>query len=324
VPRSGTTLLVNMLGTHPLLAPIYETRFLRNLLVLCERLCWFNGDSLSRSCSRLLGESFIKRRMLDACENFRKKAIAFSYVPPVQRGNKQDYESFPFGKGYCIHYSLEELAAETDLWLAKVRSGHLAHEEVWRSARTYIERLFAIHCARMGRPHWINKTPGFLNHLDGLSTLFPQAKYLNMIRDGRDVAVSNLSLPWGPKTVREAARRWKKLIRMGQHSMETKRLKNVTLHYEEFVRSPREVLGTVYNFLELDGDIDRAAASMRVFGGRCGVWRTRFTAKDRAVFAKEAGDLLIALGYEDGYDWVHSRTSRAAKLNLGRENNEPR
>ena len=28
VPRSGTTLLVNLLGSHPLLAPIYETRFL--------------------------------------------------------------------------------------------------------------------------------------------------------------------------------------------------------------------------------------------------------------------------------------------------------
>ncbi|MGZ8500831.1 MAG: sulfotransferase, partial [Candidatus Binatia bacterium] len=36
VPRSGTTLLINLLGQHPLIAPLYETRFLRNLLVLCR------------------------------------------------------------------------------------------------------------------------------------------------------------------------------------------------------------------------------------------------------------------------------------------------
>jgi hypothetical protein len=29
VPRSGTTVLVNLVGSHPLVAPLYKTRFLR-------------------------------------------------------------------------------------------------------------------------------------------------------------------------------------------------------------------------------------------------------------------------------------------------------
>ncbi|MGH7875789.1 MAG: sulfotransferase, partial [Candidatus Binatia bacterium] len=35
-PRSGTTLLINLLAVHPDIAPVYETGYIRNLLLICE------------------------------------------------------------------------------------------------------------------------------------------------------------------------------------------------------------------------------------------------------------------------------------------------
>jgi len=195
VPRSGTTLLINLLATHTLLAPIYETRFLRNLLFICEDISSWNQSMFGKV--PLIGDAFVRSRLRASCEKFRKKIISFGVTPPDPQSDRQPYESFPFGHG-CILYSLEELAQETMRWLTQVQSGPLSSDDVYRTARDFVERLFALHCARLNRPRWVNKTPGLLNYLHLLAKLFPGARCINIIRDGRDVAVSNLSLSWGP------------------------------------------------------------------------------------------------------------------------------
>jgi hypothetical protein len=304
VPRSGTTVLVNMLGMHPLIAPVYETRFLRNLIRLCNRACWFSGTSPSRKVVGVLGERFVSWRFLKEKARYRRKAICYSEIPAPRGGIKQYYESFPFGESHCIHYSMEDLVRETDAWLSMLSLAPRSNDEIWRSAREYVDRLFAIHCSRMGKPYWINKTPGFLNHLNGLSKLYPNGVYLNMIRDGRDVAVSNLALSWGPKTVRAAARRWKSLVLQGRNTIKAKALSCAELRYEELVESPHQLLARTFSFLGLRAETQPILSSMPVFRGRCGVWREKFGAEDRKVFAKEAGDLLIELGYEKDFRWV--------------------
>jgi hypothetical protein len=303
VPRSGTTLLVNLVGFHPLLAPIYETRFLRNLFDLCNSLCWFYGRSIPRQAAGLLREPAVRARMHRECDRFREKAIKYStYSSSFLR--KQEYESFPFGQITCIHYTQEDLIRETDRWLEKVKSGGLSSASVWTSAQEYINRLFAIHCERMGKPHWINKTPGFLNHLDGLSRLYPQAPLIHVVRDGRDVALSNLSLRWGPSTVKQAARRWKALFMEGQNTIKAKNLRCTVVRYEELVDSPKAVLANLFEFLGLDADLDAILSAMPVSKARSGAWRAKFSREDRRIFAKEAGDLLIELGYESTRKWV--------------------
>lgn len=304
VPRSGTTLLVNLVGAHPLIAPIYETRFLRNLLVLCEWSRWFWGDSLSRRLAGILGESRLRSRLLKECEKFREKVISYSRPVPEDDGTRQSYESFPFGGILCIHYSLEELVRETDRWLDQLRVGGLSSAGVYPSARDYVDRLFAIHCSRMNKPHWINKTPGLIGYLDRLSLLYPNARCLHILRDGRDIAVSNLSLNWGPTSVRQAARQWKRLILEGRKRADPTRLRYRELRYEDLVRSPREVLREVLTFVGLDADQEKALSAIPIFNARVGVWREALSVGDRQVFAREAGDLLIELGYERDYGWV--------------------
>lgn len=37
--------------------------------------------------------------------------------------------------------------------------------------------------------------------------------------------------------------------------------------------------------------------------GIAGDWKNYFTERDKQIFKEEAGDLLVNLGYEEGYDW---------------------
>jgi hypothetical protein len=156
----------------------------------------------------------------------------------------------------------------------------------------------------MGKPYWINKTPGLLTHLQRLPKLYPKAKCIHVLRDGRDVAASNLSLSWGPTNVRDAARRWKKLILDGRRGVDPKQLSYMELHYEELIKFPREVLKNVFAFMGLDADPGEVLSRIPVFNGRIEVWRSVFSQEDRRTFAKEAGDLLLELGYEKDHSWV--------------------
>ena len=306
VGRSGTTLLVNLLGQHPLLAPIYETRFLRNLLSLCETASWYFGNSASRRVASL-GETLVRSRFLRACDRYKKKAIAFNVIPPEGNGTKQRYESFPFGESHCIHYHMDEFISETEEWLARIANAHFSPEALYRSAREYVEKLFAIHCSRMNKPFWINKTPGLITYLDLLPKLFPGSKCIHIIRDGRDVAVSNLSLNWGPSNVRDAARRWKRQITQGRKRVDSSRLAYMEVRYEDLVKEPRKLLKQTFAFLELADHVDDVVPALPVYENRKQIWRSKLSVQDRRVFAREAGDLLIECGYADDDSWVSER-----------------
>jgi hypothetical protein len=307
-PRSGTTLLVNMVGAHPLLAPIYETRFLRNLMALCQRLCWFHGTSWSRRCARVAGEPWIKAHLAKELARYRSKAIKYNTKAieynalPTLPAGAHGWE-FPFGP-HCIRYEMAELIAETDKWLQGVSEGRLACEDIHRTAREYIDNLFAIHCARLKKPHWVNKTPGFLAYLEPLAKLYPGSRCIHILRDGRDVVASNQSLGWGPREVRRWARRWKSLIQKGRAGAARAQFGYMEIRYEELVASPRETMRKVGRFYELDSDSDIMAESMQVSKEQKTRWRATWSLSARRDFAREAGDLLIELGYEKNSDWI--------------------
>lgn len=287
VPRSGTTLLVNMAGAHPQLAPLYETRFLRNLLVLCQRLCWLHGRSWSRCCARIIAEPWIKSHFVEESAGYRSKAI--KYHPVI---------------GDCIRYERSELVSETDKWLQRVSERRLECDDVYRSAREYIDNLFGIHCARMNKPYWVNKTPGLLAYLEPLHRLYPGSRCIHIVRDGRDVVASNQVLGWGPKDVRGWARRWKSLIHKGRAGAARAQFHYKEIRYEELVASPRDTMREVARFYGLNSDSEVMAESVKVSKDRKGKWRSAWSLSERRDFASEAGDLLMELGYEKNSDWI--------------------
>jgi hypothetical protein len=66
---------------------------------------------------------------------------------------------------------------------------------------------------------------------------WPRAQYIHIIRDGRDVAASNLAFEWGYNSVREAALGWSKLILDAREQCDHDRYYEV--RYEDLIERPR-------------------------------------------------------------------------------------
>ena len=68
----------------------------------------------------------------------------------------------------------------------------------------------------MGKARWGDKTPRYVESIPFISGLFPDARFVHLVRDGRDVALSYANVPFGPKTVARAASLWAKRVRKGR------------------------------------------------------------------------------------------------------------
>lgn len=64
------------------------------------------------------------------------------------------------------------------------------------AARALIEALVAPHVTPTGRPRWVEMSPRNVFHADALVAAFPQARIVHVMRDGRDTAASLAARGW--------------------------------------------------------------------------------------------------------------------------------
>jgi hypothetical protein len=226
----------------------------------------------------------------------------------------------------------------------------LAREEVadafaavqdW-SAGEGVRACFRLYAARHGKERWGDKTPGHARHMEEIASAIPEARFIHLIRDGRDVAASLRGLPFAPGdgSVRAIAAHWRDTIALAQRAAED--LPHyLEVRYEDLVTDPEATLREVCEFIELPFDEAMLSAheraderlaelrSARVGAGgsvelsdgtvlttrtrlppdpsRAGRWRTSLSEHDVARFERFASGALVALGYEPSYSVVSDR-----------------
>jgi hypothetical protein len=183
--------------------------------------------------------------------------------------------------------------------------------------RFAVSAPFVAYAEREGKPRWGDKTPAYIGHVDRLAAIWPDARFVHLIRDGRDVALSVTKVPFGPNNTWAAARSWASAIRQGRRAAERYPGRVLEVRYEDLVSKPSETVGAVCDFVGLDysDDMlaieqtdrskvveDQAAWFTNVWSGittaGVGKWRTELTPRQVEVFEAVAGDELRALGYE--------------------------
>ncbi|MFZ5610051.1 MAG: sulfotransferase family protein [Pseudomonadota bacterium] len=106
--------------------------------------------------------------------------------------------------------------------------------------------IFAAYREQQGKPLWGDKTPMHVNYMFLVRRFFPNARFLHIIRDGREVAMSLLTRTWGPRHINHAGYYWKWLVLaglVGGHLMGPARYRQI--RYEDLVRDPEGVLRAV-------------------------------------------------------------------------------
>ena len=176
---------------------------------------------------------------------------------------------------------------------------------------------FVAYAAKHGKPRWGDKTPHYLHHIDHLLAVWPGARFVVLVRDGRDVAVSLRRMPFGPNNAWAAAQWWARGIRAGRRAREQHPEAVLMVRYEDVARRPHDEVPQICAFLGVRyrddmlaleqadrGKIvaDQAGWLPTIFDGintdAVDRWQRELRPRDQRIFAALAGDELRALGYD--------------------------
>lgn len=94
-----------------------------------------------------------------------------------------------------------------------------------------------------------DKTPRYTGHVSLLQELFPDAKFVHIVRDPRDRALSENKV-WG-KSLRKSVSDWAKVLTNLKPIIHKNADSFIEIKYEHFVLSPDATLKEITNFLDL-------------------------------------------------------------------------
>lgn len=167
-----------------------------------------------------------------------------------------------------------------------------------------VRQFYAEWAYLKGADRWGGKTPDYSLHVNSLHQLFPDAKFIHIIRDGRDVALSLFNLDWGPKDALLAAQHWQERVSAALNfGKELGKENYLELRYEALVQQPEIAFQRLIHFIDFDGDQDLIYEDFlqmtcpKVKRDNYDKWRSRMPAKDIQDFELMAGELLDRLGY---------------------------
>jgi hypothetical protein len=214
--------------------------------------------------------------------------------------------------------------------------------ETW--FRFAMEAPFAAYARMYGKPGWADKTPHYVHHVDFLLSVWPDAKVVVLVRDGRDVALSLKRLPFGPNNAWAAAQWWARGVRAGRKAVERHPDRVRCVRYEDIVADPEGEVRSLCGFLGLrfePGMLDlRRVDRSRIVPDQVswfptifeGIgsdaverWRREMSPRDQRTFAALAGDELAAHGYEPGpaepvsdrrATWLHRHNQLIRNVNF--------
>jgi hypothetical protein len=225
-----------------------------------------------------------------------------------------------------------------DLWhrfqtvyLPALQEHCLSAADIHAVYRQAIVALLTPYCRRAGKQRMAEKSPNNIYVFEHLNYIFPESPLIQVIRDGRDVICSLLTMNWidlgtgqpAPYTrdVRTAAEFWVASVRSGRAGLQKPAFRNCyrEVRYEDMVLSPETTLRELFRFLEEPWDPcvlefhkqerrlgDESSASQvtrQLYTSAVGRWSQDMKPEHKSVVKEVAGDLLIELGYAADRDW---------------------
>ena len=111
---------------------------------------------------------------------------------------------------------------------------------IW-AARRFMKRFIALQDEAGSEKYWVETTPMNIPTADKLLKLFPNALFITMVRDPRDVIASLLTKNWGPTTPMEGLTWIEKRLIDGHNALKEVPLKQkITIALENLAINKRE------------------------------------------------------------------------------------
>ncbi len=199
-----------------------------------------------------------------------------------------------------------------------------------------VQAVYLAYAQRHGKRRFGDKTPSYMQRLGLLERAFPGARYVHLIRDGRDAGLSFVALRrrprfnWArPRGLGAFAAQWRLEVAgarsFGRDDADGRYLE---IRFDDLVAAPEKTLGAVCSFLGLDFEpamleyherfsaghpIDHASLARPPDPG-VRRWREEMSDRDQRRFEAIAGDVLTQLGYERRYQRLGRRDRLRARI----------
>lgn len=198
-----------------------------------------------------------------------------------------------------------------------------------------LRAFYRLYAEAHGKPRWGDKSPPYLLHMQTIHNALPEARFVHILRDGRDVALSLRPLWFAPgKSMEALANQWVQQITEARGQGQGTPF-YLEVRYEDLIEAPARELQRICRFLDLpyapemltyhqtarlrldevqthrgpDGQViitkeerlhNQRFTSQPPEPSRVGRWRTEMTREMLTAYEEIAGDLLVELGYKRG------------------------
>lgn len=190
-----------------------------------------------------------------------------------------------------------------------------------RTGGDFIRTVMSEMARQQSVGRWMVYNPDNLLHMAKIKAEIPNALFVHIVRDGRDIALSLRKLgfrpfPWLPpsKSLLATAMYWQWVVRRGQQYGRSIAPDYIEIRYEDLTSNPRSILKQLSEFLCHDLDYDRIQSrrlgrmsesnSSFLEEAEQGAlqpmnrWKTRITAKQIDDLESVIGSTLTQLGYK--------------------------
>ncbi len=202
----------------------------------------------------------------------------------------------------------------------------LSNAEFAAQLRQLVESMVTPLRLSTGKLRWGEKTPVNILHFAELAEVFPDGRFIHVVRDGRDVTCSLVTMDWNRpggteklefvQNMSNAAAYWNQAVRSGLHAATLPKLAGriLLVRYEQLVNNAEATLREVLNFVgeawdpavldyhqknREDEPIEASTPQIArpVYRSSIGRWKMDMSPADKAAFKAQAGELLAELGY---------------------------
>lgn len=199
-----------------------------------------------------------------------------------------------------------------------------------------LRAFYRLYAEAHGKPRWGDKSPPYLLHMRTIHDALPEARFVHILRDGRDVALSLRPLWFAPgKSMEALATQWVEQITQARGQGQGTPF-YLEVRYEDLIAAPARELQRICRFLDLpyapemltyhqtarlrldevqthrgpDGQViitkeerlhNQRLTSQPPEPSRVGRWRTEMTREMLTAYEEIAGELLAELGYKRGH-----------------------
>lgn len=186
-----------------------------------------------------------------------------------------------------------------------------------RTLADVIDAIYGFYANEHGKKRWGDKSD-YLNRMYEINQVFPETKFIHIVRDGRDVASSVMRMSWGPRDIIAAAEWWQEYVRLGRSMGRMLPAgRYLEVKYENLVLEPEETLRVICQFLdepysekmlsfykESESLIPESRKSQHYNAdappqaSRTYAWKRSMSKTDVALFDNYAHTQLVDFGYE--------------------------